>query len=81
MKSKIDREDLRHKLVVEREDKDGVKREYIFDMPYQPPVGEAYDACHAFMVKLVEAAQEASEKAARQEGGSDEAQDEKSKAK
>lgn len=56
------KEELRHKMEVE---KDG--RIYVLDIPGNAPLGEAYDACHEFLAKIVDLAQAAAEKVKRQE--------------
>lgn len=60
------KEELRHVMEVE---KNG--RVYSFSLQMGSPVGEAYDACWEFMSKLVENARSSTEKAKRQEDGSD----------
>lgn len=60
------KEELRHIMEVE---KNG--RIYSFSLQMGSPIGEAYDACWEIMSRLVENARSTTEKAKRQEVGSD----------
>lgn len=58
--------DLKTKVSIEAVRKDGDKeRLYQFSMPYGVALGEAYDVCHEVLQKLVEMAQQASDRAAQ----------------
>jgi len=49
------------KFVIEKDE-----RNYEFMMPFGAPYGEAYDACHEMMGKIVELSQEAQKRATRE---------------
>ena len=49
------------KFVIEKNE-----RNYEFTMPFGAPYGEAYDACHEMLGKIVEMSKEAQERATRE---------------
>ena len=57
------KEELRHIMEVE---KNG--RVYTFSLQMGSPIGEAYDACHEFLLRLVDEAQRKTEKEALKNG-------------
>ena len=60
--------DMKTKVSMEIEKNSGDKKNlYVFMMDYGCPLGEAYDACHEVLEKIVKLSQEASDRAKRKE--------------
>ena len=56
--------DLKTKISMEIVKGEGDKKnDYLFIMPYGCPLGEAYDACHEALARVVEMSQKAAEQA------------------